>query len=252
MKTKRRPNGKALSRTLHYQKVFGSSDHLLDVYDKTGRRYRFEARDPFEFKIWKKRVRSKLRELIGLSRMIPCDLAPVETEDVLLDGDIRRKKIMIQTEPDVWMPMYVLIPPDREKGKPLPSIIACHGHTSAGKLSTAGREDIPAVRDQIRKLRYDYGLRFCRLGYLVFCPDARGFGERKETHRQGGKVRNSGFDEATFLSDSCSILSRLAGGLGQAGKISQAGQHQGQERRRRCQCQQKALSPQPTSVTRRP
>lgn len=215
MKETKKPNKKAVSRTVHFEKYFGSGNHLLRVYDKSGRKYRFEARDPSEFKIWKSRVRSKLRNLIGLSRMESCPMEPVETEDVLLDEGIHRRRILIQTEPDVWMPLYLLIPPNAEKRGPLPCVIACHGHNSAGKLSTAGRTDIPAVRDQIRKLQYDYGLRFCRLGYLVFCPDARGFGERREIHRQGGKVWNSGDDEATFLGDSCSVLSRLAGGLGQ-------------------------------------
>ena len=198
-----------------YEEFYGSTDHLLEVYDRRGRRYRFEARDSEGFYIWKDKVRSKLKKLMGLDRMEACDPKPVETETVTVEDGVSRKRVLIQTEPDVWMPIYILTPGDQKRDKPLPCLIACHGHGSAGKFSTAGRNDIPAVVGQIQKLRYDYGLHFAQLGYIVICPDARGFGERREIHRQGGKVMNLGSDEATFLGDSCSILSRLGSGLGQ-------------------------------------
>lgn len=83
------------------------------------------------------------------------------------------------------MPFYVLIPGGYKQGERRPCIIAAHGHGSGGKLSVAGRADIPEIKDAIKRVNYDYGVKLVKRGYIVFCPDARGFGERREFMLQG-------------------------------------------------------------------
>ncbi|MCM8789315.1 MAG: alpha/beta fold hydrolase [Candidatus Omnitrophica bacterium] len=78
-----------------------------------------------------------------------------------------------------------------------------HGHGSGGKYSVAGRSDIPEIAKQIEYYNYDYGVKFVKEGFLVFCPDARGFGERQEAWAKGN-----------ILASSCLWLNNMAFPLG--------------------------------------
>jgi hypothetical protein len=88
------------------------------------------------------------------------------------------------------------------------AVLAPHGHGSGGKYSPAGRRDIPVIADQIGVYNYDYGVQLAKEGFVAFCPDARGFGERRETACQGDA-------EAQFISASCFQIARMAQPLGQ-------------------------------------
>ena len=178
-------------RNVHFDKFYGSIDHLLNVYDRKSRKYAFNAGNHDEYRSWRESVVTQLWDIAGLANMETCAPELELLESVDLDG-IRRDKLLLQTEPDVWMPFYVLLPEGLEAGQKRPSMIAVHGHASVGKYSTAGRTDIPVIKEKIERVSYDYGLQFCKRGYIVFCPDSRGFGERREIHRQGGEVRNAG------------------------------------------------------------
>jgi len=106
------------------------------------------------------------------------------------------------------MTLYVLIPGDLQPGERRAAVLAPHGHGSAGKFSVAGRRDIPVVEQQIGVYNYDYGVQLVREGFVVFCPDARGFGERRETTTQGD-------EEGRFISASCQQIAHMAMPLGQ-------------------------------------
>jgi dienelactone hydrolase len=110
--------------------------------------------------------------------LLPAPLNPRITETVQCDG-YRRQRVEIDTEPGVTMPLYVLIPDDLTGTAP--AVIAAHGHSSGGKLAPAGVRGLDAAVDKtIADHNYDYGVQAVRRGYVVFCPDARGFGERRE------------------------------------------------------------------------
>ena len=201
-------------RTIPIEKYYSSLNHILDLYDQEGRQFALKTTSIPEFKVWKRKVRRKLREITGINRMMDCALQPTLLESTAL-ATHRREKWIIQTEPKVWMPFYVLIPHSLDANKKVPAIIAPHGHHSAGKFATAGRTDIPAVKDTIENYHYDYGVKFCEEGYVVFCPDARGFGERRE-FLNGTITTEDELDEEFFLGDSCAILNRKAMALGQS------------------------------------
>lgn len=129
-------------------------------------------------------------------------------EVVELENGIRREKVIIQVEPEVYMPMYILIPPkqDEEKQK---CFLALPGHQGAGKFSVAGRDDIPAVKRMIEFYHYDYGMQLAKRGYVAICPDCRGFGERRDEALQKGT------DEKSFLTSTCFHLAHMAEPLGE-------------------------------------
>jgi dienelactone hydrolase len=157
---------------------FQTENYFRQRMQTVGRQYGFKATTVEEWQIWRHELRGHLRELLGLHRLIPVDPNPRITETVQCDG-YQRQRVEIDTEPGVTMPLYVLIP-DGLTG-PVPGVIAAHGHSSGGKLAVVGlREASPGVAETIDQLNYDYGVQAVRRGYVVFCPDARGFGERRE------------------------------------------------------------------------
>jgi dienelactone hydrolase len=155
------------------------TSYLQNLYDKAGRQYRFCAKNIEEHEAWKGKLKNRLIKTLGLDRMQSCELTPQFVESESLEG-FRRDKVIIQTEPGVWMPMYILIPEDLKKDEKRPVVVAVHGHHSGGKFAVAGREDIPEVREAIEKYNYNYGIKLVKQGFVVFCSDARGSGERND------------------------------------------------------------------------
>lgn len=136
-----------------------------------------KARTPAELRVWQKKTTAKLKELTGYDKLRKAPLKPSVTETVDC-GDHIRQRAEIQVEPGLFMPFYILTP---KTGKaPYPAVICPHGHGVGGKLGIAGRRDIPEVAADIEKANCDYGVQFVRAGFMAFCPDARGFGERQE------------------------------------------------------------------------
>jgi dienelactone hydrolase len=193
---------------MHIEKYYTSMEHLLNVFDKRYRKLTPRIESASGFSKWKRELRYKLFEITGMNEMEQCELQPRILESLNMDG-YRRDKMIIQTEPDIWMPFYVLIPDAVTNVESTPCIIAAHGHNSAGKFSVSGRIDIPAVKKHIETSDNDYGVRFVREGYIVFCPDARAFGERREWMTQGDS-------EQFFLGSSCTELNHMAISLGQS------------------------------------
>jgi dienelactone hydrolase len=184
------------------QKFFQTRAYFDARFDRVARSIGFKAASLEEWRIWQQDLRTTLYRLLGLECMLPTPLNPQLTEEVQRDG-YRRQRVEIDTEPGVTMPLYVLIPD--EAHEPLIPIIAAHGHESGGKISTAGVTEIPGVAEQVRKYNYDYGVKCAQRGYLVFCPDARGMGERRESLYES--------DDALF-SRSCDQLANMALPLG--------------------------------------
>jgi hypothetical protein len=194
-------------RTIHTDRYYTCMEYLMQRFDRCSRQMGFKAQTPEECRTWQRDLRTRVAALLGLPTMIRCPLDPQVTERIETDGYVR-ERVLLQTEPGVIMPLYVLIPGDLRPGERRPAVLAPHGHSSAGKLSPAGRRDIYAVDDRIALYNYDYGVQLVREGFVVFCPDARGFGERREGSMQGD-------DEMRFISGSCQQLAHMALPLGQ-------------------------------------
>jgi len=182
--------------------LYASEPQLARRLAAVGRGLAFDCRSRAEWAIWRAQLQGKLRELLGIDHLVPTDPHPRVTEAVPEDGYIRQR-VEIDTEPGVTMPLYVLIP-DRLSG-PASAVIAPHGHGSGGKVSPAGVASTPAVAEAIEHYNYAYGVEAVRRGYVVFCPDARGFGERRESLSAG---------DDQLLQSSCHQLAHMLLPLG--------------------------------------
>lgn len=107
------------------------------------------------------------------------------------------------------MPFYLLeiANPLRDAQGRARCFIAPHGHQGAGAASVAGVAGVPAVDDAIRRFNYDYGLRLARMGYVVACPEARGWGPRRDARGQGDA-------EEIYLRGTCVVQAHMAEPLG--------------------------------------
>lgn len=187
-------------------RFYTSVTHMSRVFDKYARRNGLKAETKEEYLGWKDRTRRKLIELIGLDRMEMCPLKPIVKEKVIVEDGITREKVLIQVEPDVWMPMFILIPEKCQNNKEAECYIAPCGHMGGGKYSIAGVKGYPEIDKQIEVFNYDYGMQLAKLGYVALCPDSRGFGERRDLNIQA---------DEDFFKNSCFNLAHMAEPLGQ-------------------------------------
>ncbi|MBN1285376.1 MAG: hypothetical protein JXB47_08260 [Anaerolineae bacterium] len=176
--------------------------HLQRRWDAQGRKLAFNATTPAGWEAWRDELTAKLRELTGYDTMLeaPLDVHITERRDF---DDHVRERVEIQTEPGVVMSLYVLIP--KTGTPPYPAVLAPHGHSSGAKAGTAGDRTEPEISETIDRHNSDYGLQLVCAGFIAFCPDARGFGERQEE-----AAKKEG-----ILESSCRWINNMAYPLGQ-------------------------------------
>lgn len=189
------------------KQYYTAKDYFRKRFDVLSRQMAYRAETPEAHRIWKSELRSVLKSLIGIPTMQTCELRATAAPDAVF-GDYRRDRVVIQTEPGVFMPVYVLLPGGLKEGEKRPAVIAAHGHAGGGKLATAGVRDVREVAEAIDTYNYGYGVDLVRRGFIVFCPEARGFGERREGVSQGDTGES-------MLNSSCFQLNNMAVPLGQ-------------------------------------
>ncbi|MCR5107546.1 MAG: hypothetical protein K6B28_05220 [Lachnospiraceae bacterium] len=185
--------------TIHIDRYYSSLPSFIKRYERNSRNDEFKGSSIAEYEAWAEESRIKLKELIKIDRIKKCDPYSSVEERVYPEGGIIREKVVIETEEDVFMSVYILIPKYKSKG----TFLALPGHQGGGKYSVAGCYDIPAVKEKIDFFNYDYGMKLCRLGYIAVCPDARGFGERRDAYLEGDEPEK-------FLTGSCRNLANMA------------------------------------------
>lgn len=183
---------------------FDSLAGMLRKFDKYARKDLFTGSTREEFEAWRGAARRTLHSLLGMEKMERPAPADRLLERVTLPDGIVREKVLLCTEADIYMPCYILIPPQGGGGV----FLALPGHKGVGKESVAGLRDNPVVADAIDYYNYDYGYQLARLGCVAVCPDSRGFGQRRDKSRQGE-------NRACLLSSSCYELAHMAEPLGE-------------------------------------
>lgn len=196
-----------MERTVKIDRYYGSLKGMLSKYDRLARKDAFVGNTSQEHELWKEQSRNTLYRLLGLDKMETCPLKAQLLEKVEAEKGIIREKVLLQVEPQNWMPVYILIPQKKEEGKQH-CFLALPGHLGAGKYSVAGCREILSVRDAIARFHYDYGMQLARLGYVALCPDCRGFGERRDEALQNDS-------EEAFLNSTCFGLAHMAEPLGE-------------------------------------
>lgn len=137
----------------------------------------FEGSTLEKLEAWQDRFRTTLVGLLGIrpERAGLC----LEFQDEVDCGSYVRRRVQYQTEPDVHVPAYLLVPKSIPAGQRLPGLLCLHGHGHFGKDSVVGIDDSPERQDEIDKHDYNFGQKFAEQGYVVLAPDMRGFGERR-------------------------------------------------------------------------
>lgn len=158
-------------------RIYPTLPSMLRKYARYGRQDYFQGQRAEEFMDWQMRSQATLRNLLGLEKMDRCALDPEIDEVVFLDA-ILRYHILLRTEPDITLSAYLLLPASANAGTPV--FLCPPGHNGAGKYTVAGVRGTRAIEESIEKYNYDFGWQLARLGYVAFCPDVRGFGERRE------------------------------------------------------------------------
>lgn len=196
-------------RTVHIDTYYEDELAFRERLKREGRSAAFKGTTPEDFEAWQIATRVRLFDLLGLSIMDRVSIEARELDRVQIAGGIVRTHAMLQVERDVWMPFYLLEPQSPKldaRGRKC-CYICPHGHQGAGAASVAGVTGVPAVDDAVRKFNYDYGLRLARMGYVTVCPDARGWGCRRDWKGQGD-------DENSYLRGTCLNQARMAEPLG--------------------------------------
>lgn len=196
-------------RTVHIDTYYEDELAFRERLKREGRSAAFKGTTPEDFEAWQIATRVRLFDLLGLSIMDRVSIEARELDRVQIAGGIVRTHAMLQVERDVWMPFYLLEPQSPKldaRGRKC-CYVCPHGHQGAGAASVAGVTGVPAVDDAVRKFNYDYGLRLARMGYVTVCPDARGWGYRRDWKGQGD-------DENSYLRGTCLNQARMAEPLG--------------------------------------
>ena len=196
-------------RTVHIDTYYEDELAFRERLKREGRSAAFKGTTPEDFEAWQIATRVRLFDLLGLSIMDRVSIETRELDRVQIAGGIVRTHAMLQVERDVWMPFYLLEPQSPKldaRGRKC-CYVCPHGHQGAGAASVAGVTGVPAVDDAVRKFNYDYGLRLARMGYVTVCPDARGWGYRRDWKGQGD-------DENSYLRGTCLNQARMAEPLG--------------------------------------
>ena len=148
---------------------------LWNRYDPKSAKYAFSATSPKKARRWQKKTRRALNELVGFQNTPKVHPQPRLLEKVD-KGDYTRQKILIRTTADTTMPVYILLP--KELPRPLPVVVALHGHGYGAKSIVGIRKD-GTERDEPEGYQKDFAIALCRRGFAVAAPEISCFGERK-------------------------------------------------------------------------
>lgn len=160
------------------------------------------------FKIWQRNAREDLCRILSLPQMEQCEPLPFTYEFMEIPGGYIRERAIVQTEPDVWMP-YFLLRKETDTGKK-PAVILLPD-SGAGKFSVVFSGDYdfyekqpPQIRERLDR-SWAFAAELADAGFLVAAPDLRGMGERREWMDQG---------EESFMRSSRRAVNNVALSLG--------------------------------------
>ena len=153
-------------------------DDLSQQIDRAKPSMLFEGNTPRDLQTWQEEFRGVLTGLLGNKpHRGALDLTFTHEED---RGAHIRYRVQYQSESDVYVPAYLLVPKGLSAQKNAPGILCLHGHGRFGKDSVAGVDDTGDRRAEIARYQYNnLGPKFVEKGYVVLAPDLRGFGQRR-------------------------------------------------------------------------
>lgn len=150
---------------------------LWKLYNPSKAKYAFNAKTAAQAKQWQKRARVALRDKLGFD-----DLPTVSPQPRTLArvdrGDFIREKVLIRTTSHTVMPVYILLP--KKAARPLPVVLALHGHGYGAKdIVGLWEEGGERYDDRDSEYHSDFAIALCRRGFAVAAPEISCFGERQ-------------------------------------------------------------------------
>jgi hypothetical protein len=157
---------------------YDGAAHTLGLFDRGPRAFEFHGKDRRELAEWQRAFRPRLREALGMADMdqrVRFEHRAEQDERTKKEG-YTQEKWYLWTEPDVPLPVWVLIP-DRPAARPYPLVITPHGHNDPEVYLGIARDD--KARASIAEGQRDIAVQAVRQGYLAVLPTSRGFGETR-------------------------------------------------------------------------
>ena len=171
--------------TTHYS----PSIHHRHIMDQAVQKQAYNGGDVTQ---WQRRLRAKLRQLIGTmpAERFPLNVRSLWRRDHEL-GTI--EKTVFTSEPFSDVPAYLCLP--RNAAPPYPVMICLQGHSTGMHNSIGVARDDETQRIQVPGDR-DFGLGCMARGVAALCIEQRSFGERRERLQEA--VAEQGCHDATM------------------------------------------------------
>ncbi len=145
--------------------------HEFEYLKKTAPLMSFDGSIPLDE--WKKTAKQKLTELLGLP-LESCD-PDLEIEYQKEFDDHTEYRLLVQTEPDYYVPCHLLIPTGKETPIPLTINLSGHGngmHVALGRAKTEG--DVKTLEEWPHRAMAPRAIKEGRCALVI---EARSFGE---------------------------------------------------------------------------
>ena len=172
-----------LPEPLHQQ--YNSMQHFDTAYKYTKMEFEFKGSNKNDVIKWQQEFRHRLKQVLGIDKieMWLISYIPHPEKQIVEDrGDFMLEKWIIWTEPDIPLPIVVLIP----KNKPgkLPLVITTHGH---GKNADQYDGIYPRIVETLspEQPEFSISVQAVKEGYIAIAPTMRAFGStRTEYYKQ--------------------------------------------------------------------
>lgn len=134
--------------------------------------FRYDGK--LEFSVWQKAAREKLKSLLGMDKLEPCE--PMFNIEYKKENDeFTEYRFTIQSEKNYFFPAVVRVPIGMESGKH-PVMICLQGHSNGMHISL-GEPKYPGDEDCINSGDRDFCVRAVKEGYIAVAMEQRNFGE---------------------------------------------------------------------------
>ena len=176
---------------------FGPEEHLEKLYRDNKPEFSFRAKTLEEARAWRKNLKAAFMQDLGEFPQGNTSLRPRIIDEERCDGYVRQR-VVVTTEELLEMPMYLLIP-DQRNGK-LPVVVTCHGH-GTGSRDNVGLNPDGTYKKGDHGYSKSFGLELVKRGFLVVAPELLGFAERmfKGDMNRWPEVRNSCHRLSTYF-----------------------------------------------------
>lgn len=187
------------------------------IYREQGQKFSCSAQNGNELEVWRTAFRRELAGVLGLDCLMHigenCDAGAAVLLEEIQEQGYRRRKYVVQTLPDVYMPFYMLIPDSVSEVNPGKGMLVIPAH-GANKNTVCGVWETAEEKEKIESaLPECYGREFAQQGCVVFCPDPPGYGERAEAVPMEAACFSPG-KKRSSLESSCKDLAQTAEALG--------------------------------------